>query len=249
MDGRRPALAVGEGTALVKEIIGRRSSTDLSRGRAEVGVSGDQDMGGILRKKPVGGACGRTSGLLVIKEICMESIKKVSFVDGKHSTQDPRIIQHMLKTSIILKASDRINITPLLSTFTYHIITGQPIEEAQHIPDYLYGLYEIGHVSHKRKKNIALGHLVAYILEMEYELVHHDVTHLEDPLYYNDGLFRAIFAKYDEGANTEGEERGPTLAPGSGPNLHELVHRFDILECHFDRCFDQIETHLQQQDT
>ncbi|PKU69676.1 hypothetical protein MA16_Dca023243 [Dendrobium catenatum] len=90
MDGRRPASAgefagivKGRGTALAKEIDSFRSFAVLNRGKDDVGVSGDQDLGGILRKKPVGGDCGRTSGPFVIKENGMESIKKVSFVDGK----------------------------------------------------------------------------------------------------------------------------------------------------------------------
>ncbi|PKU67968.1 hypothetical protein MA16_Dca007003 [Dendrobium catenatum] len=102
---------------------------------------------------------------------------------------------------------------------------------------------------HKRKKNISLGHLVAYILDKKYNLVHPD-QEFEESLYYNDGSFRAIF-KEEPGkthviSDTEEEpEAAPALANES--NYQDLVQRFDCLETHFDQRFDQIETHLQQQ--
>ncbi|KAI0519752.1 hypothetical protein KFK09_007212 [Dendrobium nobile] len=87
-------------------------------------------------------------------------------------------------------------------------------DEVQLLIDYIYGLSEIGHVAHKRKKNIALGHLVAYILEKKYDLVHpnHD---LEEPLYYNDGSFRAIFNKDEPRAQhvISNSEEEPAPAP------------------------------------
>ncbi|PKU81770.1 hypothetical protein MA16_Dca026929 [Dendrobium catenatum] len=164
--------------------------------------------------------------------------------------RDARIIHHVLRTSIIPKAGDRVNITPLLSTVTYRIMTRQPIDEAQLVIDYIYGLSEIGHVDHKRKKNIVLGHLITYILEKKYDLIHPEQD-FEEPLYYNDTSFRAIFNK-DEPNKTHvvlsetKEETEPSHA--AGPNYQDLVQRFDNLEAHFDQRFDQIETHLHQQD-
>ncbi|PKU81412.1 hypothetical protein MA16_Dca027025 [Dendrobium catenatum] len=164
--------------------------------------------------------------------------------------RDARIIQHVLRTSIIPKAGDRVNITPLLSTVTYLIMTRQPIDEAQLLIDYIYSLSKIGHLDHKRKKNIALGHLIAYILEKKYDLIH-PVQDFEEPLYYNDASFRAIFNKEEPKkthvvlSETE-EEAEPSHAVE--PNYHNLVQRFDNFEAHFDQRFDQIETHLQQKD-
>ncbi|KAI0492203.1 hypothetical protein KFK09_026470 [Dendrobium nobile] len=172
--------------------------------------------------------------------IFKEHMPKVSSL-----VRNARIIQHVLQTFIILKAGDRVNITPLLSTITCLIMTHQPIDEAQLIIDYLYGLSEIGHVAHKRKKNIALRHLVAYILEKKYELVH-PVQDFEEPLCYNNGPFRAIFNK-DEPHKIHvisGSKEESKPAPASESNYQDLVQRFDRLESHFD----QIETHLQQQD-
>ncbi|PKU85783.1 hypothetical protein MA16_Dca010497 [Dendrobium catenatum] len=165
--------------------------------------------------------------------------------------RNARIIQHVLRTSIIPKAGDRINITPLLSIVTFLVITKQPIDEAQLIIDYLYGLSEIGHVDHKRKKNIALGHLVAYILDKKNNLVHPDQD-FEEPLYYNDGSFKAIFNKEEPSKihvisdTKEEHEAAPT--PANVPNYQDLVQRFDRLETHYNQRFDQIEAHIQQQD-
>ncbi|KAI0494003.1 hypothetical protein KFK09_024134 [Dendrobium nobile] len=104
-------------------------------------------------------------------------------------------------------------------------------------------------LEHKRKKNIALGYLVAYILEKKYNLVHPN-QEFEEPLYYNDGSFRAIFkeepSKTHVISDTK-EEPEAAPAPANEPNYQDLVQRFDHLETHFDQRFDQIETHLQQQ--
>ncbi|PKU87888.1 hypothetical protein MA16_Dca013103 [Dendrobium catenatum] len=138
-------------------------------------------------------------------------VPKVSTLSKK-----ARIIQHVLRTSIIPKVGDRVNITPLISIVTYLIMTSQPIDEAQLIIDYLYGLSEIGHVSHKRKKNIALGHLVTYILEKKYDLVH-PIQDFEEPLYYNDGSFRAIFHKETHIISDSEEEPEPAPTPAPPP--------------------------------
>ncbi|PKU73520.1 hypothetical protein MA16_Dca008084 [Dendrobium catenatum] len=149
---------------------------------------------------------------------------------------DAHIIQHILRTSKIPKAGDRVNITPLLSTVTYFIMNKQPINEAQLLIDYIYGLSEIGHVTHKRKKNIALGHLVSYILEKKYDLIHPD-KEFEELLYYNDASFRVIFNKEEPRKThvviSESEEAEPTHA--CEPNYQDLVQRFDSLETHFDQ--------------
>ncbi|PKU86039.1 hypothetical protein MA16_Dca001870 [Dendrobium catenatum] len=121
-------------------------------------------------------------------------------------------------------------------------------DEAKLILDYLYGLFKIGHVEHKKKKNIALEHLVAYIPEKKYNLVYPD-QEFEEPLYYNDGSFRAIFNKEEPSkshviSDTE-EEHEAAPVPANEPNYQDLVQRFDRLETHVNQRFDQIETHLQ----
>ncbi|PKU78114.1 hypothetical protein MA16_Dca013180 [Dendrobium catenatum] len=161
--------------------------------------------------------------------------------------RDARIIQHVLRISIIPKAGDRVNISPFLSTVTYMIMIRQPIDEAQLLIDYIYDLSEIGHVNHKRKKNIDLEHLIAYILEKKYDLIH-PVQDFKEPLYYNDAFFRAIFNKEEPRKThiilSETEEEAEH-SHAAEPNYQDLVQRFDNLEAHFNQRFDQIETHLQ----
>ncbi|PKU80439.1 hypothetical protein MA16_Dca013854 [Dendrobium catenatum] len=163
--------------------------------------------------------------------------------------RNARLIQHVLRTSIIPKAGDRVNITPLISMVTFLIMSNKPINEAQLILDYLYGLSEIGHAEQKRKRNITLEHLVNYVLEKKYNLFHPDQEY-EELLYYNGGSFSAIF-KEESGkahvlSDTKEELKGAP-APANEPNYQDLVQRFDQLETHFDQHFDQIKTHLQQQ--
>ncbi|KAI0496393.1 hypothetical protein KFK09_022709 [Dendrobium nobile] len=165
-------------------------------------------------------------------------------------TKNARIIQHILRSSIIPKAGDRINIIPLLSVLTFLIIECHPIDEAQLIIDHIYGLSEIGHADQKRKRNISLGHLVTYILEKKYNLVHPDEEY-EEPVYYNDASFRLLFKEEKEkekahaSASEEVEEGVQTSAPQS--DYQNLIERFDRLETHVDQRFDQFDAQLKQQ--
>ncbi|PKU87620.1 hypothetical protein MA16_Dca009792 [Dendrobium catenatum] len=166
-------------------------------------------------------------------------------------TQDARIIQHILRSSIIPKAGDRINITPLLSCLTFLIMSRHPIDEAQLIIDHIYGLSEIGHADQKKKKNISLGHLITYILEKKYNIVHPDEEY-EEPVYYNNASFRLLFkeekekGKAHDSASEEEEEEGEhTSAPQS--DYQNLIERFDRLETHIDQRFDQFDAQLVQQ--
>ncbi|KAL0925698.1 hypothetical protein M5K25_004064 [Dendrobium thyrsiflorum] len=129
-----------------------------------------------------------------------------------------RIIQHVLRTSIIPKAGDRLNMTPLLSTVTYLIMTGTPFDEAQLILDYIYNLTDIKHPQSKRKKNVALGHLISYILEKKYNLIN-PTPPTELPIFFTKAYFRALFNQ-DQGSEGEdsGEEGAPTHGPTPGPD-------------------------------
>ncbi|KAH0459076.1 hypothetical protein IEQ34_011890 [Dendrobium chrysotoxum] len=165
----------------------------------------------------------------------------VSRVDSLN--KNARIIQHILRTSIIPKAGDRINTTPHLSSITYLIMTGQPIDEVQLILDYIYNLTDIGLASVKRKKNIALRHIVCYILEKKYNMVHPSGPS-ELPLYFTDAFFRALFVK-DGSVDSSDDEpvsaSAPAPAPGPTQDFYQnMVQRFERL----DQRFDHIEVHL-----
>ncbi|PKU72932.1 hypothetical protein MA16_Dca007495 [Dendrobium catenatum] len=104
----------------------------------------------------------------------------------------------------------------------------QPIDEAQLIIDYIHGLLEIGHVSHKRKKNIALGHLVTYILKKKYNFVHPGAL-LELPIYFTDPSFRALFGRDDASEKPKGEGGAPAPAP-TRLNQQDAQYQQDIGE-------------------
>ncbi|KAL0916151.1 hypothetical protein M5K25_013640 [Dendrobium thyrsiflorum] len=162
--------------------------------------------------------------------------------------QNARIIQHVLRSTVIPKAGDRINMTPLLSCVTYLIMIDMPFDEAQLILDYLQSLTDIRHPSTKRKKNIALGHLVCYILEKKYSLIHPNPP-TEEPIFFTNASFRALFSHgSDSGGEEEQEPHGapaPIPTPAQDQNaFQDLAQRFGQLETHFDQRFDQLENRL-----
>ncbi|KAL0927489.1 hypothetical protein M5K25_001661 [Dendrobium thyrsiflorum] len=105
--------------------------------------------------------------------------------------QNARIIQHVLRSSIIPKAGDRVNMTHLLSVVTHLIMSGKPFDEAQLILDYIHSLSDIRHPQTKRKKNIALGHLVCYILEKKYNLIYPEPP-TEEPIFFTNASFPSL---------------------------------------------------------
>ncbi|KAL0923907.1 hypothetical protein M5K25_004694 [Dendrobium thyrsiflorum] len=141
--------------------------------------------------------------------------------------------------------------TPLLSCVTYLIMTNTPFEEAYLVMDYIQNLTDIRHPSTKRKKNIALGHLVCYILEKKYNIVHLDPP-TEEPIFFTNASFRALFNQgSDSGGEGEPEEEAtpvPAPAPAQDQNTYQdLAQRFGHLETHFDQHFDQLENRLNTQ--
>ncbi|KAL0926561.1 hypothetical protein M5K25_002800 [Dendrobium thyrsiflorum] len=146
--------------------------------------------------------------------------------------QNARIIQHVLRSSIIPKAGDRVNMTPLLSVVTHLIMSGKPFDEAQLILDYIHSLSDIRHPQTKRKKNIALGHLVCYILEKKYNLIYPEPP-TEEPIFFINASFRSLVHDPTvEGEDSEGEkEVPPEPAPVPDQNTyHDMIQRFDTME-------------------
>ncbi|KAL0905968.1 hypothetical protein M5K25_024423 [Dendrobium thyrsiflorum] len=164
--------------------------------------------------------------------------------------QNARIIQHVLRSSIIPKAGDRVNITPLLSLVTHLIMTNTPFDEAQLILDYIHSLSDIRHPQTKRKKNIALGHLVCYILEKKYNLIYPEPP-TEEPIFFTNASFRSLFHDPSvEGEDSEGDKEAPS-EPAPVPNqnaFHDIIQRFDTMETNFDQRFDQIDLHMKTQE-
>ncbi|KAL0923828.1 hypothetical protein M5K25_004607 [Dendrobium thyrsiflorum] len=164
--------------------------------------------------------------------------------------QNARIIQHVLRSCIIPKAGDRVNMTPLLSLVTHLIMSDKPFDEAKLILDYIRSLTDIRHPQTKRKKNIALGHLICYILEKKYNLIYPEPP-TEEPIFFTNASFRSLFHDPPaKGEDLEGEREAP-LEPALAPNQNayqDMIQRFDTMEANFGKRFDQIELHMKTQE-
>ncbi|KAL0915979.1 hypothetical protein M5K25_013452 [Dendrobium thyrsiflorum] len=156
--------------------------------------------------------------------------------------QNARIIQHVLISSIIPKAGDRVNMTHLLSLVTHLIMSNKPFDEAQLILDYIHSLSDIRHTQIKRKKNIALGHL--------YNLIYPEPP-TEEPIFFTNASFRSLVHDPTiEGEDSEGEKEVPP-EPAPVPNqntFQDMIQRFDTMETNFGQRFDQIDLHMKTQE-
>ncbi|KAI0488629.1 hypothetical protein KFK09_028468 [Dendrobium nobile] len=102
--------------------------------------------------------------------------------------KDARIIQHVLRTSVIPKVGDRIHITPILSLTTFYIMAHREFNTADLIFRYIDHLTTIRDPGHKRKPNLALGHIIAYVLETKYQLQYPIPPNLPTPFYSNNSF-------------------------------------------------------------
>ncbi|KAL0918970.1 hypothetical protein M5K25_011024 [Dendrobium thyrsiflorum] len=84
--------------------------------------------------------------------------------------KDARTIQHVLRSSVIPKAGDWIHITPLLSLTTFYIMAHREFNASDLIIRYFENLTTIRDPRHHRKPNLALGHLISYVLTTKYNL-------------------------------------------------------------------------------
>ncbi|KAL0927509.1 hypothetical protein M5K25_001684 [Dendrobium thyrsiflorum] len=127
--------------------------------------------------------------------------------------------------------------TPLLSLVTYLIMSDKPFDEAQLILDYIHNLSDIRHPQIKRKKNIALGHLICYVLEKKYNLIYPEPP-TEEPIFFTNASFRSLFHDPTaEGEDLEGEREVP-LEPAPVPNQNayqDMIQRFDTMKTNFDQ--------------
>ncbi|KAI0513543.1 hypothetical protein KFK09_009568 [Dendrobium nobile] len=149
--------------------------------------------------------------------------------------KDARTIQHVLRTSIIPKAGDRIHITPLLSLTTFYIMAQREFNAANLLFRYIDHLTTIRDPGHKRKPNLALGHIIAYVLETKYNLQYSNHPNLH-PTYYSNNSFTALHSTRLHPGDGESrgvrEEEAPAPIPDPVP-LHQhspfaqLIERFD----------------------
>ncbi|PKU70659.1 hypothetical protein MA16_Dca026213 [Dendrobium catenatum] len=155
--------------------------------------------------------------------------------------KDARTIQHVLRTSIIPKAGDQIHITPLLSLTTFFIMAQREFNATDLIFRYIDHLTTIHDPGHRRKPNLALGHLNAYILETKYNLQYPARHDLQPPCYSNSSfniLHNTHLHPGDREPQGAEEEEAPAPVPNPAPlrqhsQFDQLVERFDRWETRF----------------
>ncbi|PKU75898.1 hypothetical protein MA16_Dca005945 [Dendrobium catenatum] len=170
--------------------------------------------------------------------------------------KDSRIIQHVLRTSIIPKAGDRVHITPLLSLTTFFIMAQREFNATDLIFRYIDHLKTIRDPGHRRKPNLTLGHLIAYILKTKYNLQYPSRHDLQPPCYSNSSFNILHSTRLHPG---DGEPQGaeeeeapsPALVPNPAPlrqhsQFDQLMERFDRWETRLDAYIAAQEQHSEE---
>ncbi|KAI0496422.1 hypothetical protein KFK09_022738 [Dendrobium nobile] len=146
--------------------------------------------------------------------------------DTSSLLKDARTIQHVLRTSIIPKAGDRVHITPLLSLTSFYILAHREFNAIDLIFRYIEHLTTICDP------------------ESKYQLQYPAPPDLQPPFYSNSS-FNVLHSTRlhpgdGEAQRAEEEEApAPALVPKPVPlrqhsQLDQLVERFDPLETRFD---------------
>ncbi|PKU70236.1 hypothetical protein MA16_Dca011082 [Dendrobium catenatum] len=144
----------------------------------------------------------------------------VHFHVGETSSllKDARTIQHVLRTSLIPKVGDRVHITPLLSLTTFYILAHREFNSTDMIFHYIEHLTTIRDTGHKRKPNLALGHIIAYVLESKYNL-QYLVPPNHPPPFYTNNSFNALHSTHlhPRDGEAQGAEKEEAPAPAHVP--------------------------------
>ncbi|KAL0918971.1 hypothetical protein M5K25_011025 [Dendrobium thyrsiflorum] len=125
--------------------------------------------------------------------------------------KDARTIQHVLRSSVIPKAGDRIHITPLLSLTTFYIMANREFNASDLIICYIEHLTTIRDAGHRRKPNLALGHIISYALETKHNLQFSAPPNYPDtpPTFFKNNSFNILHSTRllpDQGEAREEEE-------------------------------------------
>ncbi|KAH0470589.1 hypothetical protein IEQ34_000312 [Dendrobium chrysotoxum] len=151
--------------------------------------------------------------------------------------KDAKIIQYVLRSSIISKDGDRIHISPLLSMTTYYIMAHRDFNATDLIFHYIEHLTSIRDPGHRRRPNLALGHLIAYALETKHNLQYLVPSNIQ-PSFYSSNSFHALHStrlhsEPSTDVEGEGEEAAPEPAVPAPlhieSSLDHLVHRGFLL--------------------
>lgn len=80
------------------------------------------------------------------------------------------VIQHMLRNIIILKAMDQVNITFIIFMITYFILMNTQFNVSHLLICSIKSFIIVRDPNFIKKPILALGHLIAYALEVKYNL-------------------------------------------------------------------------------
>ncbi|KAL0927303.1 hypothetical protein M5K25_001465 [Dendrobium thyrsiflorum] len=163
--------------------------------------------------------------------------------------KDARTIQHVLRSSIIPKAGDRIHITPLLSLTTFYIMARREFNASDLLIRDIENLTTIRNPGYHRKPNIALGHIISYVLTTKYnfEFPSTSTSPPIPPTFFINNSFHILHSTHlhpdQREVGEEEEEAQPEQVPDPVPTtaplrqhsqIDQLVERFDAFETRFD---------------
>ncbi|PKU80588.1 hypothetical protein MA16_Dca011712 [Dendrobium catenatum] len=151
-------------------------------------------------------------------------------------------------TSIIQKAGDRVHIT-LLSLTTFFIMARIEFNATNLIFRYIDHLTTIHDPGHRRKPNLALGHIIAYILETKYNLQYLARHDLQPPCYSNSSFNILHSTRLHPGdGEPQGAEDEEVPAPVPDPTPLRKHSQFDQLVERFDRCETRFDAYVAAQE-
>ncbi|KAL0920089.1 hypothetical protein M5K25_009197 [Dendrobium thyrsiflorum] len=145
---------------------------------------------------------------------------------------------------VLVESSSDLNAIIGVSPVTPHVEVGHIVHETfshgsgkrpQLILDYIYSLTDIRLPTTRRKKNVALRYLIAYVLEKKYNLAHPDLPNTM-PTYFTDASFLTLFHRDERDERNEIGEGAHAPAPAPEPQFYQkLIQRFECLESYFDQ--------------
>ncbi|WP_330945459.1 hypothetical protein, partial [Streptococcus anginosus] len=145
----------------------------------------------------------------------------------------------------------------LISILTYFVLSKTPFNTASFLMRYFHSLQIIRLPETKKKYNIGLGHVVAYLLKQKYQITHPEPpTHGSIP--FTNNSFHAFFpktkSKQPASASTsapvvdsdEGEDV-PDIPPPPRYSFEDVVQRMDQMQLTMDQRWEIYQQDRAQQ--
>ncbi|KAH0461281.1 hypothetical protein IEQ34_008856 [Dendrobium chrysotoxum] len=114
-----------------------------------------------------------------------------------------------------MRTVDRIHITPLLSMTTYYIMAHRNFNAIDLLFRYIEYLTSIRDPDHRRCPNLALGHIIAYVLETKYNLQYPVPPNVPPSFYSNNSchVLHNTHLHLEPSIDVEGEEEEAAPEP------------------------------------